>query len=59
MPSVRVKIENELRTASLYGDLSRLDAAIQAGADPNSRDRFGNTPLAFASSRGRVEAIRR
>ena len=57
--SVHSRAEQSLRTAALYGDTARLEAALDAGASPNSRDRFGNSALEFAASRGRVAVIRR
>ena len=57
--SVHSRAEHELRTAALYGDVGRLEHALDAGASPHSRDRFGNSALEFAASRGRVAVIRR
>ena len=39
------------------GDHAGLEAALQAGADPNSADRWGVTALAQASARGDLAAV--
>lgn len=46
-----------LHRAALFGDEGLLARSLDS-SDVNGRDRYGNTPLHFASAKGRVEVIR-
>lgn len=47
---VAAALDADLCTAALCGDGSAVGKALAAGADPNTRDRTGLTPLHLASS---------
>ena len=40
------------------GDHAGLDAALRAGADPNTADRWGVTALTQAAARGDLESVK-
>lgn len=44
--------------ASMLGDVPKLEQLISRGADVDSRDHFGRTPLIIASGRGHIQAVR-
>ncbi|MFG6490619.1 ankyrin repeat domain-containing protein [Roseateles sp. BYS78W] len=48
---------SEIFSAVLSSDAARLLAAIAAGANLNSRDHRGVTPLYFAITRGDIEIV--
>ena len=50
--------ERQLLGAARSGDVTALRAALDAGADPNVRNRRGQTALHVAAWHGRVTAIR-
>lgn len=41
-----------ITVASIYGNVSAVDALLQAGADPNCLDKFGGTAVIAASDNG-------
>ncbi|MFL6254834.1 MAG: ankyrin repeat domain-containing protein [Pyrinomonadaceae bacterium] len=43
---------NDLMVAASRGDLSRVEALLRDGADPNAHDAFGQTALMYAASAG-------
>ena len=43
---------NDLMVAASRGDLSRVEALLREGADPNACDAFGQTALMYAASAG-------
>lgn len=53
LPAGAVALHGLVRT----GELDRLRDALDAGADPNARDRWGMTPLLVAVQHGRTEAV--
>ncbi|KAK7869893.1 hypothetical protein R5R35_013692 [Gryllus longicercus] len=46
-----------LHRAALEGSQGALEAALQAGGDPDESDRFGRTALVQAASLGRADAV--
>ena len=48
---------DELSSAAANNDLHRLNALLDAGADPNARGDHGITPLATAARAGAMDAI--
>jgi ankyrin repeat protein/beta-lactamase regulating signal transducer with metallopeptidase domain len=48
----------DLSSAAALGDVARVDALLQHGANVDETDRAGNTPLFFAVRRAQVEAAR-
>src|SRR6185295_18064490 len=44
--------------ASRAGDTARITAALAQGADVNAKSRYDVTPLIFAASSGRLEAVK-
>lgn len=48
----------QLHAAALAGDLSLIQAQLQAGADPNWVDDSGETPLMAAARVGELEVVR-
>lgn len=47
----------QLHAAALAGDLSQLQAQLQAGANPNWANEDGETPLMAAAKHGHLEAV--
>ncbi|KAF8488030.1 ankyrin repeat-containing domain protein, partial [Russula emetica] len=47
-----------LHSAALYGDLEMVQVLLDYGADVNSKDRPGNTPLDYASRSGHCDDAR-
>ncbi len=54
------EVRCELGSAVLSGDLSKVQAMLDKGCDPNVRDEItgGNTPLCYAAFKGSDEIIR-
>lgn len=52
-----VQGDPELHQAAHVGDVSTLQRELDQGADPNTTNRFGVTPLALASRGGHVAAV--
>jgi hypothetical protein len=50
-------LNTDLCSASAGGDYSSVMAAVQLGASPNTRDRAGRTPLAWAARNGQFEDL--
>ena len=48
---------SEIFAAVLSSDIERLRASIAGGADPNSLDALGATPLYYAITRGDAETV--
>lgn len=53
-----VTLEYELLEASQYGDLEYVNALISQGADVNTSDEDGDTPLHLACDYGHVEIVK-
>jgi ankyrin repeat protein len=47
-----------LMKAADSGDIAKVQAALDAGADIHARDRFGHTALIWAASNGHIETCR-
>jgi outer membrane protein assembly factor BamB len=50
--------DEALWEAARAGDLARITAALDQGADVNAKARYDVTPLIFAASNGRLEAVK-
>jgi hypothetical protein len=50
-------LNTDLCSASAGGDYSSVMAAVQLGASPNTRDRAGRTPLAWAARNGHLRVV--
>ncbi|HYP26073.1 MAG TPA: ankyrin repeat domain-containing protein [Blastocatellia bacterium] len=48
----------KLMAAARKGDVATLKALLDAGADVNSKTRYGATALSFAADKGNVEVVR-
>ena len=46
-----------LKAFALIGDLEKIKRSLEDGAEIDSRDRLGLTPLMHAATKGRLEAI--
>ena len=46
-----------LKAFALIGDLEKIKRSLEEGAEIDSRDRLGLTPLMHAATKGRLEAI--
>jgi outer membrane protein assembly factor BamB len=53
-----VPIVEELWAAARAGDVARVTRALDAGADVNSRTRYGATALTFAADKGHLEVVK-
>ncbi len=53
--TIELKILSESGTK---GSIAKIQEAIQAGADVNAADRWGDTPLLIASYRGYIEIVK-
>lgn len=49
---------DELRRAASAGDLAKVKALLDAGADVNAGNRYGATALAFACDKGHTEVVK-
>jgi ankyrin repeat protein len=56
--STKLKPDAALHRAASTGDLKGVQTAIEAGANPNSLDDYGRTPLHCAASAGQSTVIR-
>ena len=56
-PALPAKADRQLHDLVRTGDIERLADALDAGADPNLRDRWGMTLLLLAVQHRRAEAI--
>lgn len=50
-------MDPEFERAAIAGDAAALEARLKAGADANSKDRYGQTALMLAAHRGHLEAV--
>ncbi len=57
-PIVLAQAGYDLMRAAYSGDLPRLKAILEAGADVNMRDSSESTPLMLAASKGHIEVVR-
>ena len=57
-PSALAKFNRRLIQASVDGDIPAIIAALAAGANPNSRDLDGSTPLKLAATAGHVAVVK-
>ena len=48
---------SDLMWAALEGDANRVQALIDQGADPNSKNAYENTPLSLATTMGNIEVV--
>ena len=48
----------EWESAAIGGDVSAVRAQLEAGTDVDARDRYGQTALMLASTRGHLEVVR-
>ena len=46
-----------LHAAAARGQVDVMKALLGAGADPRAKDRYGNTPLGWAKSRRKSQAV--
>jgi outer membrane protein assembly factor BamB len=51
-------LNEQLLEAARTGDVARIAAALDKGADVNAKARYDVTPLIFAATNGHVEAVR-
>jgi len=51
-PDVSLNVDPELYIAALVGDVERVKELLEKGANPNVRDKYGDTPLHLAASGG-------
>jgi ankyrin repeat protein len=58
MFSSAVRASQKYLNACSTGDVAKVAEFIDAGADPNSRDRYGLTVLIWTGRKGRIEAAR-
>ncbi|MDB5099881.1 MAG: hypothetical protein JWM80_4302 [Cyanobacteria bacterium RYN_339] len=56
MPAL-ASLNTDLCSASAGGDYSSVMAAVQLGASPNTRDRLGRTPIAWAARNGHTRVV--
>lgn len=52
------KLNQKLISAIEKDDVDAVLDVLRAGGDPNSRDKFGSTPLMRASHRGNLQAVK-
>ncbi|MDH3240362.1 MAG: ankyrin repeat domain-containing protein [Alphaproteobacteria bacterium] len=52
-------MDEHWRKAAIEGDLATIDAQIEAGADVDAKDKFGQTALMLAAPRGHEAIVRR
>jgi ankyrin repeat protein len=57
MRDVRTKGETPLHRAAAYADAATIEYLLANGADPETRDAHGNTPLSWASEHLRPGAV--
>ena len=57
-PSSPGPLAEELWAATRAGDVARVTAALDKGADVNAKTRYGATALSFAADRGNLELVR-
>ena len=51
-------LAEELWAATRAGDVARVTAALDKGADVNAKTRYGATALTFAADRGHLELVK-
>ena len=51
-------LAEELWAAARAGDVARVTAALDKGADVNAKTRYGATALSYASDRGNLELVK-
>ena len=56
-PALPTEFDSQLHELVRTGDIQRLAVALNAGADPDLRDRWGMTPLLAAVQHGRSGLI--
>src|SRR5687767_4546858 len=56
--SAPAPLAEELWAATRAGDVARVTAALDKGADVNAKTRYGATALSFAADRGNVELVK-
>lgn len=59
MKAEQTGVRTDLHHASLAGDVQRVSALLETGADPTLRDERGRTPYALASDKETRNAFRR
>lgn len=52
-------MDEHWRKAAVAGDVAAIEAEIEAGADVDARDKYGQTALMLAAPRGHEAVIRR
>ncbi len=55
---VPAPINEELWAAVRAGDMARVTAALDKGADVNAKTRYGATALTFAADKGHIEVVK-
>lgn len=50
-------MDPEFERAATEGDVAALEARVEAGADVNAKDRYGQSALMLAAHRGHLKAV--
>jgi ankyrin repeat protein len=50
-------MDSEFERAATAGDAAALELRLEAGADVNAKDRYGQSALMLAAHRGHLEAV--
>ncbi|GGP19728.1 hypothetical protein GCM10007981_04580 [Thermocladium modestius] len=51
------QLDKELLEAAEYGDAKKVKTLLEAGADPNTKDEYGSTPLHWAALKGHLDVV--